>query len=190
MSPLTNELFECLIQTNYPQNIYLYERRLHIQKIRVMQALNNYRMFIYCMRPYIHIEEKNHLDSILQDVEMTYNMLLDLAQIRRRVTDHATFLLCAKELDHVRRAIQAILCSLLDAKRNVLQNVQNDLGMSIIKFEEVFFQVVEVSAKEPSAFLFFLNTLKRLNRRLITLQEYLLNLDIVHKDKEYKNNEN
>lgn len=182
MQGLSGAIFACFLKPDYPKNFYLYEHRLHNEKNRVMQSLINFKTFIDTREDRLSIEEKNHLDSLLSDSEQLFNMLIDCAQLRTRVKDHTLFLLCSNEMSALAKELQNIFISFLDRKHHLLQKVQNQLGVQIIRFEEVFHHAIQVTAQEPSVFIYFISTLKRLSRRLVDLQQSLVSLNLVPKE--------
>src|SRR3990167_1811350 len=78
---LNQEIFSCFLQPEYSDNIYLFERRIHLQKNKCIRAI--YRL---------------HDVGIVSQLNELYANLMDMAQLRRRVKDYTLFDICRPEL--------------------------------------------------------------------------------------------
>jgi hypothetical protein len=115
LAALSEEIFSCFLQSEYPDALYLYERRLHIAKLKCMRVLT-------------------------PDLYPLYESLLDCAQLRSRIGDHHTFGACAQELRAIatdlskaltdpkfnRAQLETSINQLEDSYHNVLQIAARD----------------------------------------------------------------
>jgi len=142
MCLFSEEIFACLLQSDYPENIYLYERRLHERKQAVLRTLRN----------------NNKLENI-------YDALQDCSQLRHRVTDHTIFSVCSEELAAISRALSSVFVVMIKHKKKVVDT--SLLDQAISHFEDIYAHVLQVTSREPLVFLMFISTLKGLSDELI-----------------------
>ncbi|TAK77924.1 MAG: hypothetical protein EPO11_01965 [Gammaproteobacteria bacterium] len=129
---LTQDVFSCFLEPGYASHVYLFERRLHLQKKRFMRALK--------VLP-------------VKKLETLYNIILDAAQLRRRVEDHHLFSVCASDLQGIAEALN----QLFSRRGSVAQ-----LTEKIRRLEETYQHVLQVTAPDPVVFLLFIASLKAL----------------------------
>jgi len=95
---LNDEIFACFLQPSYPDNRYLFERRIHLEKNKFMLSV-------------IELEQLN-LTSFQQDslqkLNQLYDLILSYSQLRWRVVDHTIFLLCTDELTDLATCISQV----------------------------------------------------------------------------------
>ncbi|HEX4044548.1 MAG TPA: hypothetical protein VHZ76_02650 [Gammaproteobacteria bacterium] len=142
---LNNELFACLLQPEYTENKYLFERRVHVAKNHFMRAA--------CQ-----------LDEVVLTVlNQLYDLMLEYGQIRRRVTDPTIFSLCQSELIDMLQAINKVLMAASKRKINLaIQSIDtSELSASIERFEENYQTVLKITSQEPVVFLLFIFNLKQ-----------------------------
>jgi len=137
---LTGDIFSCLLAPDYQDNLYLYERRVHKEKINCLYWLAE-------LRNYRGIEDESEW----------LTLLLDAGQLRRRVTDHTIFGLCSDELMDIEAALIAIIPYL-----GTINSVEPlaFLTASLDSFDDSFEHVIKVSAREPLVFILFLGALR------------------------------
>lgn len=172
---LSVEIFACYTQEEYVDNLYLFERRLHLQKIKVMQSLNNFHAAVRCLdrasrqaedilkKPIAH----QQLNEQLQMLSQIYDLMLSLAKLRWRVTDFTIFRVCDNEMRGIENALNQIFLMLARKIKNQRIQVESyPLAQAINRFEETYQHVIQVTAREPLVFLLFINDLKELNTYL------------------------
>ena len=123
---LSSEIFSCFLEEDYPENVYLYERGVHKEKINCLYWLSRLQTL---------------KDSKVWQTVLT--LLLDAGQLRRRVTDHSTFKLCENELLAMDEYLRQVL-DLFGKKSSELVLV--GFASAIDQFEDCFAQVVNVAA--------------------------------------------
>lgn len=156
LNVLLREVFSCLLEPDYVSQLYYFERRLHKQKNK---CLNN----ISCIQV---VDAKNRCMHL-------FEVILDIAQLRRRVTDHTTFGIVTNELSDI---LLALNTSFAQIQKKILNkktgsNEDHSLSRAIDGFEGIYFSVVNVAAREPLVFLLFIDGLK-------TLSELLADCDV------------
>lgn len=157
LKQVSDAIFSCLLSPEYPDNLYLFERRLHLQKVKYMQSLAQLR-------------QSKGLSSFINKLDHCYDILLDCAQLRHRVKDHATFTLCAPELIAINQeigvAIAACMANIANKKHEF---VLSALAEKLMPLEANYSTVLQISAREPLVFLLFITSLKALADELQAL---------------------
>lgn len=131
---LSRDIFACLLQAEYIDNVYLFERRLHESKRKSLLCLAKLR--------------ESKLDTL-------FDLLMDMALLRHRVSDHTIFSLCANELSAISEELSKIFLEMGGVVRDEIA-----LAEKIQLFEDMFHHVLSVTAREPLAFLLFIASLK------------------------------
>jgi hypothetical protein len=137
LSDLNRDIFACFLERDYPDNKYQYEKRLHSQKMRLMQTVSHSKK--------IGLTFANELTRI-------FEILLDLAQLRGRVSDFSIFQVCAIELTAIQDAMDQLLSGKSKDTERLFECIQ--------RFEETYQHVLTVTAKEPLPFLLFIASLR------------------------------
>jgi len=173
LQELSEEIFSCLLQTDYPQQIYLYERRLHLQKNKVIAAFAQLSRVLLCRSN--QPEAKQQLAQIiLLQCNKLYDLLLDCAQLRWRLTDYTALGLCSVEISGVLNALIVLFSSLKKSCLSAEQVVDiNILEQKINQLEENYQQVLQVTTPEPLVFLLFIFSLKDFSREANALIDLL-----------------
>lgn len=157
---LNQEIFACFLEPSYKNNLYLYERRIHVQAHALLRSLNALRDI-----DLVKLFKGNEKKSQTYQLEALYANTLDYGQLRLRVTDQATFELCQKEMKTISLAITQIY-----NMYPIISNARLDfLHQSIKNFEENYQQVLQVTSANPIDFLLFIGSIKRLHNQLSAL---------------------
>jgi hypothetical protein len=136
---LNQEIFFCLLQSDYSQYKYAYEYRLRLAK--------------------------NNCYAQKKSKQTFYALMLGYAQLRRQVSDHHTFALCCRELRQIEHAIDQLCVA---AKKQQAIDTST-FARAIANFEEIFQSVLMVSAPEPLVFLLFIFYLQALREQFDAL---------------------
>ena len=131
LQKLAEDIFACFLQPDYETNLYLYEHRIHISKIRCASLL-----------------QKNQTEPRLLTL---YNGLLDCGLLRWRVKDKTVFAVCRNEMTAIADGINKMLMA--------TNSDEGFLSEHIANFEAIYQSVLLVTAKEPLAFLLFIYSL-------------------------------
>ena len=83
---LNQAIFACLLDPLYPDNLYLFEHRIHKYKREFMRASLRY-------------SELNHF----------FDAMMNYAQLRWRVTDYSVLSVCENELKNLSQAIDVYI---------------------------------------------------------------------------------
>jgi uncharacterized membrane protein YccC len=151
---LTDDIFICFLQPAYPENIYLFERRIHLQKKRCICLLQHAKA--------IDRHAGKHTKT-LASLEKIFELLLSCALLRIRITDQTIFAVCISELTEVYDELKLNLKELTRIYRhqNPYMNV-NGLEDRIERFENSYQTVLQVAAREPLVFLLFISSFRAL----------------------------
>lgn len=171
---LNDEIFSCLLSAEYPDNKYLFERRLHLQKNKWMQSFQS-----LCKASTVAVTKlsninKNILNSIIETIDQIFDTIIDCAQVRRRVSDYSVFEICKDELKAIALDIDMALSGLI--KKNYHYEVSS-LDQAIKKLEANYNAVLQVAAREPLVIFLFIESLKELSEKLKKIKELLLEFD-------------
>ncbi len=154
---LNNAIFSCFLETDYPQNSYLYERRLHIQKNKCLT---------YLMKL---LDLSSRESSHFLYGEKIFSVMLDYASLRQRVSDHAVFLMCKEELLKILRAMNQVLWDAQQKTPNAAILLETNLEKLLEKIdslENIYQNVLRVTAPDPMIFVLFINAIKLFEKGL------------------------
>lgn len=153
LSRLSENIFACLISSGYVDNLYLFERRIHKQKIKCLT-----RMALLAQRE----QAAASSDAAAYKMQKLFEMLLDIGQIRRRVTDHTVFALCVDEMKGIDHAIRNVFAALAGHDDDQQDAALTKLEKYVTQLESTFEHVLRVTAREPLVFVLMLAGLKEL----------------------------
>jgi hypothetical protein len=95
--------------------------------------------------------------------QAAFELIVDLGQIRRRVTDHTIFALCRNELQELEDGLTGLLKA--TQHKVLLEKYLVRATYNINQFEDVYEHVINVTAKEPVVFILFINALRSLHKQ-------------------------
>jgi hypothetical protein len=141
LNAVSEAFFDCILNEDYHKRHYFYERRLHVAKRSLMQAVLAWPAGSQLLA-----------------------RLLQVIILRTRVFDLAEFELCALELRELRAALSVCFAALGSGKGE--QVALPCLVAGINQFEGINEHVLKVSARDPSVYVFFLMALNDLRLAL------------------------
>jgi hypothetical protein len=144
-------IFSCLLQPEYADNLYIFERRLHAQKEKFMQSM-----------VLLSTLKKSSLQTtITQKFNLLYDTMLSYAQLRRRMSDYSALGVCADELNAISNEIDQLIVKVQKgiSKNKFDFNVQPLLS-AIQSLEDNYQQVLQVATKEPLMIVLFMTSLR------------------------------
>lgn len=160
LNDLSMDLFNCFLSVDYPENQYVYERRLHVKKRKFLQALAQLKQY----------HRKPHSRDFTRQYEQAYEALLDCAQARGRVSDYTLFSLCTNEMQNIMLSIEKCFRQLMFS-RKVERDSFASLSTQINSLEDNYHAVLNVTAREPLVILLLLNALRNFQQALTQLSE-------------------
>lgn len=173
LTALNIAIFNCLIRSDYSHQEYQFEKKIHIHKTRCLQILDKMRRMEKSI-PSLSVTERNQLQMMIEQLNQLFQSLLDKSQLRWRIKDHSVFDVAAKELLLIAQNINHLLLDLRYHQTEPHLKLQlRKLDHAVERFEEVYQNVLLVTAQEPLAFTLFLTTLKTLNERINTLNQLI-----------------
>lgn len=157
---LNQEIFSCLLQPEYADNLYIFERRIHAQKERFMQSI-----------VLLSTTKKTQLQTIItKKLNLLYDITLSYAQLRRRVSDYAVLGICMDEMKAIEKEVDQLF---VVAQKGVSKNKYNfdvqPLLMAIQHLEDNYHQMLQVTSKEPLVFLLFIASLRSFAEEMTNL---------------------
>lgn len=172
MRQYVKSVFCCLQSSDYPDNVYYYEAKIHAAKVN-------------CMHGIVAMREKERSNNGLfdgyssEDLQNVFEVIVDIGQLRRRVSDHTVFALNATEINNLEKTIMRMLTAMSRGKKEDVTHLCQVLLNFIQQFDDSFESVVKVAAKEPMAFVLFNAGLNTLLRTIESLHGKV-NMETVH----------
>lgn len=148
-------IFSCYIKRDYAQNQLYYEKKIHLEKMNLFKIVCNIRKHIPSL---CYLFQDNGRGVCL------YEIVLSLNTLKLRISDHATFEVCQRELEGITNSISAVLDD-VSRGRDCVNSLSNVL-QSIERFSEVYQSTLRVITAEPTIFLFFIQDLIDFNETL------------------------
>ncbi len=145
LSRLVMVVFACLIAPEYSDNIYLFERRVHKQKMKCIRLLKGQSS-----------STRHHL--------RLFEIILDVGQLRRRISDYTVLGLCENELVTLQEAMTGLITAV--GELTLQDRMYAAYAHAINQFEDIFEHVVKVAAREPLVFILFIGALRELQHML------------------------
>ncbi len=173
---LNTDIFACLLEPEYADYKYLYERRLHIKRDQCLTLLTQLNALI----EQNEMPDSSPFVQLANKLSLFYEMMLDYSQLRFRVTDLATLSLCQPELQGIKEEIN----NALNAVYTLLTRKQpkiyaSNLSEKLTFLERNFEQVVKVAAPDPLVFLLFIATIKSFYEEWEHLSETVLKAELI-----------
>lgn len=164
---LNNEIFSCLLTQHYPVNIYLYEKRLHIQKNKYMSAIYRLRKLTAAMEKNNVVKSSDKLIFMQNKIEHFFDLMLSGSELRRRVTDYATLIIWEPELIAIHNDITLVYSGFIKLVMGKSWHLDiSSLQRNIQKLDEIYNHVLTVSSREPLVFLLYIFNLKTFSDEL------------------------
>lgn len=168
---LNAEIFSCYLQPEYPRNLYLFERRLHIQKNRYLQSMKNLSLIMESMK-----NKEDDKPQVLTDwltrLNLLYDIMLSYSELRFRVSDHSTFAVCELELTAILKEMDSHFSEAIAIFAHQKHHLHTSmLREKIAKLEENYHHVLQVAAREPLVFLLFISSLRMFNEEINKLRD-------------------
>lgn len=165
LKKLNDGIFACLLSQEYIDNVYLYERRLHVKKLAYLKSIQAWQLAVQYQG-----NQKNVSTFDCNAVGSIFNNMMDYAQLRSRVTDYTTLSVCSQELKAIQAAMSQLFACLIrhDAAEKIRQ-ADLVLQQKISNLEDNYHHVLQVASREPLAFLLFVNSLHTVARYLLSL---------------------
>lgn len=172
MRVLNTEIFSCLTQIEYADNIYLFERRIHIQKRKCVNTMMRLHKLVLIKAKKVSNKKYSNLKLVAANLEQLYEGMLDYAQLRRRVSDYNTFAVCKQELDVLAHEINGLFVRLIKTTGNKAGDFNlEQLTAGIYRMEENYHNVIQIAAREPLVFLLFVSSLNSFQTSLQALHQ-------------------
>lgn len=170
LNQLSGEIFACFVMPDYQPNFYLFEHRIHQQKIKILTVFKELRRYT--------LDQKSPSEyqlNIVKQLDIILDVLLSCGLLRHRVKDFALFNICSNESN-------AILKSIQDNFQTIIKLINykvvpyNDMNIveAIKNLEINYANVLKVTAPEPLVFFLFIATLKNLETELKALYQIIL----------------
>lgn len=167
--------FDCLIDPEYVDNIYLYERRVHDRKKQWMRVMGRIREALSLLSTAMSQDEREANERLVRLQEKLYENMMDFAQLRRRVTDYTSLSVCSQELNDIANEINRLFEGVI--KRFYQQHLfanESVLEMKIKRLDDSYQHVLQVAVREPLVFLLFIDSLNAFCETIHQLNEAVI----------------
>ncbi len=181
---LNKTIFACFLDPAYQENIYLFERRIHVFKNKIIESTLQLRNLLQTK----YISNKTEFVYAVNHLDLLFDVVLQYAQLRRRVTDNTIFAVCVAELTAVQDEIEKLLSDMIATFPHKKYHLRADnLFEAIKRFEEIYQNVLRVTSREPLVFLLFIASLQDVCKELAAFYTALL---AIRQDDKYGNQQN
>jgi hypothetical protein len=154
---LSNEIIASLLEPDYIEERYIFERRIHIQKNKCMRAM---------LRVHAHPCALKSTPFFFTQLNFLFDILLDCAQLRRRIGDDKIIEGCKQDLVALNLALDKAWLAMIKGQLSKLKSNLRVLKWQIDRLEEVYQHVLQVTAHDPLVFFLFIAHLKFLHTEM------------------------
>lgn len=157
LKQLTYDVFDCFLDPDYSHNIYIFEQRLHRQKMKCLKLASDLQVMMPSMRNH---DQRTHEQAYLIFIETLYQHIQNVSILRWRVTDYTAFSLCVQELKGIVGELGLCLdhvWSRIKGNRNTFETTA--LTYWIGRLDDNYHNVLQVAAREPLVFALFVDGL-------------------------------
>jgi len=183
LNQLQKSIFACYIQKDYLLNQYLYRQQIHRARLKLLTTMKK-------MRSIARLQNK------IVQLENLYEIVFSLNILKLHVIDHTTFDMCIGEFKKISEGLSSTLQHIIlflerqghPRTKIVLENGRDQpdhpllhdaakifggLSHKIDELEELYRSTLQVAARDPIFFLFFVQDLIALRDML---ESFLLGL--------------
>ncbi|OGT44957.1 MAG: hypothetical protein A3E83_04200 [Gammaproteobacteria bacterium RIFCSPHIGHO2_12_FULL_41_20] len=151
---LSDVLFSCLCQQDYPSDTHKYERQIDKQKNAVFLLLAK----LDKIAASIAAKQQRKVQSLqVQRRQEIVEIIIDIGRLRHQVSDYTVFAICIKELQAISQSLQQVGRCLMASIS--VEGALTELQKNIEIFESVYHSVLAVTAPEPMVFFLFIEKL-------------------------------
>ncbi len=169
---LTSDIFACLLEPEYSDTLYLYERRIHVSKDLVLQSMVQLRDLQ--RQQQLGAVQQDRLQAQIDKLDEVISRIFACAQLRYRVTDPSVFAVCQPELSRITLSLQQLYTQLMQRVTSPGDALNaTALDAAVAQLDESYQNVLQVSAPEPLVFLLFMTDLRTLGIALEQLYALL-----------------
>ncbi len=148
---VTKDIFDCFVRQEYADNVYLFEHRLHLAKANYFEV----------------IAKLDASNQRYHQLQVIFDNLMDVAQLRRRVTDFHIFTICEREMLAISMALDEVFAQMREITLASKDKIDvYPLEEKITQLADHYQTILNVAAKEPLAFLLFVASLNRLCKEM------------------------
>jgi hypothetical protein len=149
---LCQDVFSCFLSPDYLNNYYTFETKIHKQKRQWLKAKVSFEKY-----------------SISNQLDELFSLILNMAQLRHRVTDYAEFIVCEREMQALAHTFDQVFLSILSPEKFSL--ALRNLEEKIEDFIAIYQQILTVSAKDYFVYFIFITSLDLIYKNIIIFQE-------------------
>jgi hypothetical protein len=163
---LNQEIFNCYLVSQYQEEKYIYERRIHQAKKYYLRA--SLSLIETFPSQSLLKQMANHFDNL-------FDIMMSVAQLRARIEDFSIFDVCCAELTAIRDEFDELLKEFSIAYHH--KNPTRDVKMfqqQIQQLETLYQRVLQVAAPDPFVFVLFIGSLNDAARELENLMTLLI----------------
>lgn len=175
LQELINVVFFALLENDYPEKQYVYEKRIHTQKTKLIAARQQLQNLVKKNKHYSETK-KNILTNLLNQFDLLYESFITCAQVRWQVTDHTIFGVCEQDLAGIVQEINRAFAEFIKilGVKNKLHADLTILTIKINQLEYTYQNVMQVTAREPIIILLFIANLQAFAKEIIDFNGQLI----------------
>lgn len=175
LQKINASIFDCLIDPEYVDNIYLYERRVHDRKKQWMRVMGRIRESLSLLSSAMSHDERVANEKLVGLQEKLYENMMDFGQLRRRVTDYTSLSVCSQEFNEIANEINRLFNSVIKHfyHQQLFAN-ESVLEMKIKRLDDSYHHVLQVAVREPLVFLLFIDSLNAFCETIHQLSEAVI----------------
>ena len=165
---LTEAIFTLYLVRDYQQHIFEYEKQLHSERNTFLQRICAVRSALL----QIDSAQQPALVKLLHQVEQLYEVLMSIALLIYRVSDHSTFEVANKEFAALSEGVKAQLLFLAACLQQLTQTQPLGFADNLQELQDIYHDALQVVAPDPMVFILFIQdccVLKELFLQMSTL---------------------
>jgi len=151
-------IFNCYLREDYLENNHFYEQQIHKARLTLLYAMKKIRS----------IAIQGSQDKLAR-LENLYEIIFSLNTLKLRISDPATFEICAAEFEDISRRLTDSLKHIILLLDNISEpksvsigetaKIMGRLSNKIDVLEEFYRSTLQVVSPDPIFFLFFVQDL-------------------------------
>lgn len=156
------------LKRDYQDQHYFYEKELHKQRLQFFSIMQK----IHELLNKIGNKKKSKTEVVVNDINMLFEVVMALGNLRYREKDHTSFGMMFKEFTFISKYMTSTLRYLSQQIRNKKNTKMEMSGFkkAIKSIHSIYQTTLQVTTKEPTAYLIFIRNLEAVYTELNRLE--------------------
>jgi hypothetical protein len=151
-SSLSESIFTLYLVRDYQLNIFEYEKQLHSERNTFLQSMSTLRNALLL----VSAPHQAAFTKLLQQLDQLYEVLMSIALLLYRVSDHSTFEVANKEFADLSEGIKAQLQFLVASLQQQTQTPPLGFADNLQELQDINHDALQVVAPDPMVFILFI----------------------------------